>query len=311
MQGVLEFLQLTSVSWADLVTILTLILLEGTLMCDNAVALAMLVRRLPEKEQGRALRYGILGAYVFLFLALVLASWIMNQWYLKVLGGLYLLWVASGHFFRHKHETSGMETPHQPSTRRILGLSPFWSTVITVELTDIAFSVDSIAAAVALSSKLWVLMIGSMAAILCMRFAAQGFIKLLKRFPRLETSAFIAVSIIGIMLVVELPLDIFGFRQQLAPDKKYATALEYATVLHEHQHERALLQIPGIVSVNSGAVDAPSEEAFANHTEYRDARSKWHREGRAFVHINEWAASALILLVLATGFIKRKNGAAG
>jgi predicted tellurium resistance membrane protein TerC len=46
------------------------------------------VKDLPPQQRGRALRYGILGAYAFRILALAVAAWIMSKWYLKVLGGL-------------------------------------------------------------------------------------------------------------------------------------------------------------------------------------------------------------------------------
>jgi len=181
MDAIFQFLQLDTFQSSDLLVIATLIVLEGLLSCDNAIALAMLVRKLPKEQQGKALRYGIIGAYVFLFIALCLATWIVNQWYLKLLGGLYLLWIAGSHLFG-KHTDDAGQLVAKP-LRRIPGFSVFWSTVMLVELTDIAFSVDSIAAAVALSNKFWVLLTAGMVYILVMRYAAQGFIALLRIFP--------------------------------------------------------------------------------------------------------------------------------
>ena len=63
----------------DLLVVLVLIILEGLLSCDNAVVLALLVKDLPPHVRGRALRYGIIGAYVFRIAALVLATWIMSK----------------------------------------------------------------------------------------------------------------------------------------------------------------------------------------------------------------------------------------
>ena len=180
----LHFLDLDQFQYGDILVICTLIILEGLLSCDNAVALAMIVRQLPKHQQGKALRYGIIGAYLFLFIAILLATVIISQWWLKVLGGCYLLWIAGRHLFGPKQTEL-----HSSTIWRIPGLSVFWSAVVTVELTDIAFSVDSVAAAIALSGKFYVLLIAGMIYILVMRFAAQGFIKLLEVFPRLETCA--------------------------------------------------------------------------------------------------------------------------
>jgi YkoY family integral membrane protein len=304
MNDVLEFLQLTDFHATDLLVMLSIIVLEGLLSCDNAVALAMLVRRLPQEQQGRALRYGILGAYTFLFFAMLAATWIINQWYLKVLGGAYLLWVSISHF-RHAGAQADPAAPPRNVAGRILGLNAFWSTVVTVELTDIAFSVDSIAAAVALSNKLWVLYLGSMTAILVMRFAAQGFIKLLRKFPNLETAAFCAVAVIGLKLVIEFPLDVVGRTQPFAPGVTYSTAHEYHVALEKSR--APLIDIPHIITVNRGALPEPDPKAFAKESEYRLARSDWNVKGRAFIHMNEWASSLLMLFVLASGFLKKRK----
>ncbi|MFO0660745.1 MAG: TerC family protein [Polyangiaceae bacterium] len=222
MAGILEYLQLTPFQPKDLLVVISLVILEGLLSCDNAVALALLVRDLPPHQQSKALRYGIIGAYVFRIIAILAATWIIRQWYLKALGGLYLLWVAGQHFFGKKEENN--EDPDAPPATKQFGkLSVFWSMVILVELTDIAFSVDSIAASVALSNKIWVLIAGGMLGILAMRFAAQAFILLLQKFPSLEGAAFAAVAFIGLKLLLEMPLDVVGREAQFAQPPTYTT----------------------------------------------------------------------------------------
>jgi YkoY family integral membrane protein len=90
----------------------------------------------------------------------------------------------------------------------------FWPTVVVIELTDIAFAVDSILAAIALVGpkeddtpglhpKLWVVVLGGMLGVLLMRVAAAIFIRLLEKFPRFETSAYLLVSVIGLKLVAD------------------------------------------------------------------------------------------------------------
>ncbi|HEX3132375.1 MAG TPA: hypothetical protein VHX44_02200, partial [Planctomycetota bacterium] len=233
MDGILDFLDLDRFHVSDVLVIATLIVLEGLLSCDNAVALAMLVRKLPKEQQGKALRYGIIGAYTFLFVALCLATWIISQWYLKVLGGCYLLWIATSHFAQKPQ--NHLTPDEQPKTvRRILGFSLFWCMVVKVELTDIAVSVDSIAAAVALSDKFYVLLLAGFIYILMMRFAAQGFIALLHKFPHLETAAFLAITTIGLKLVLELPGDVIGREQALTEDVVYATSAQYIDAVHQH-----------------------------------------------------------------------------
>ena len=95
---------------ADLVTlaltVATLVVLEGLLSADNALVLAVMVRHLPKPQQKRALRYGMLGAFVFRLIAVVFASTLLQYWILKVLGGVYLLYIAISHL-AHGEEGPG------------------------------------------------------------------------------------------------------------------------------------------------------------------------------------------------------------
>lgn len=83
----------------------------------------------------------------------------------------------------------------------------FWKTVLVIELTDIAFAVDSILAAMALAGsrteKLWVVITGGILGVVLMRFAAAAFVRLLERFPRFELSAYLLVCVIGIKLLAD------------------------------------------------------------------------------------------------------------
>src|SRR5271168_1443816 len=78
-------------------TVATLVVLEGLLSADNALVLAVMVRHLPKHQQKRALRYGLLGAFVFRLIAVVFAATLLQYWILKVLGGVYLLFMAVSH----------------------------------------------------------------------------------------------------------------------------------------------------------------------------------------------------------------------
>jgi YkoY family integral membrane protein len=202
--------------YAGLMVIFILILIEGILSVDNAAVLATMVMRLPPHQRGKALRYGILGAYLFRGLCLALASWLINIWWLEPLGGLYLLWLAWKHFARHESvEEEGAEAVATEGNflyRHTLGrLGPFWATVAAVEVMDLAFSIDNVVAAVAyvknfpMPSKLVLVCTGVFLGILTMRFAAQGFVKLMHRFHFLETCAFVVIGILGVKLLLSVP----------------------------------------------------------------------------------------------------------
>jgi len=79
----------------------------------------------------------------------------------------------------------------------------FWSVVVAVELADLAFSLDNVVAAVALSREFWVVLTGVALGIITMRFAAGIFVRLIARYPELEAAAYLLVFNIGIMLLME------------------------------------------------------------------------------------------------------------
>jgi YkoY family integral membrane protein len=191
--------------------ILNLILIESLLSVDNAAVLATMVMDLPPHQRNKALKYGILGAYVFRGLCLVLASWLIKIWWLKPLGGIYLLWLALDYFKTEKTPTEEddlLEKEHNWLYKSTLGLlGPFWATVALVELMDLAFSLDNVFAAVALADnvpepqKLYIVLTGVFIGILAMRFVAQSFVKLMEKYPFLETAAFVVIGILGIKLL--------------------------------------------------------------------------------------------------------------
>jgi predicted tellurium resistance membrane protein TerC len=83
----------------------------------------------------------------------------------------------------------------------------FWKTVFVIEVTDIAFAVDSILAAMAVAGsqkeKLWVVITGGILGVVLMRYAASIFVRLLEKFPRFEISAYLLVSVIGFKLLAD------------------------------------------------------------------------------------------------------------
>lgn len=186
---------------SDIIIVFTLIILEGLLSVDNAVVLAIMVNHLPQKEQKKALTYGILGAITFRILALIFVIVLLKIRILILLGGLYLLFISLKHFYDKKFKSQSELNIHKKVS--IFGLSPLWSAVINVELADMVFSIDSILAARAMSPKAWVIITGGILGIITMRFVAGIFIKLIKKYPLLVDGAYIIVSIISIKLFLE------------------------------------------------------------------------------------------------------------
>ena len=185
-----------------------LILIESLLSVDNAAVLATMVMDLPEKQRNKALKYGIIGAYVFRGLCLVFAAILVDIWWLKPIGGLYLLYLSYDYFKSKATPEKDDDTLNKSENwlyRVTLGLlGQFWATVALVEVMDLAFSIDNVFAAVAFTDKLILIWIGVFIGILAMRFVAQAFVRLMEQFPFLETIAFIVIGVLGLKLTASL-----------------------------------------------------------------------------------------------------------
>jgi len=187
--------EVQSFGGADVLAIATLAILEGILSVDNSLVLAILVRTLPKEQQKKALMYGIFGAFFFRVVALVFAAHLMRFLAFKIIGGGYLVYLAMKHMFFFYKEDAHQARPKVASS--------FWKTVLIVELTDIAFSIDSITTAVAMSNKLLIIWLAGIMGIIFLRFAAGVFIRLLEKLPRLEDLAYQLIFFVGTKLLLE------------------------------------------------------------------------------------------------------------
>ena len=185
---------------SDFVTIALLIVLEGLLSADNALVMAIMVLGLPSSQHKQALRYGLLGGFAFRIVATLAAAYLIRLVWVKLLGGMYLLYLAYAHFSGHEDAN---ERRRAPQAKPWLGLSAFWATVVRVELVNLAFSIDSILVAVAMSPKLWVVVTGGILGIVAMRVVVGQLIALVQRYPALVDGAFIIIAWVGAKLCLE------------------------------------------------------------------------------------------------------------
>lgn len=192
---------------AALAVVGNLIIIESLLSVDNAAVLATMVGDLPKEQRQQALRYGIIGAYVFRGLCLLFASYLVEVWFLKPLGGLYLLYLAASYFLPKRGAQAEEDVDKEKSWiyRRTLGaFGQFWATVALIELMDLAFSIDNVFAVVAFTDNLILVCTGVFIGMLAMRLVAQAFVLLMAKYPFLETAAFVVIGILGLKLLLSL-----------------------------------------------------------------------------------------------------------
>ncbi len=184
---------------ADLATIGLLVVLEALLSADNALVMAVMVLGLPREQHARALSYGLFGAFALRIAATILATLLIRVAWVKAIGGLYLIYLVGQHFLAGE---GGPASAAQPGRT-----TAFWPTVVRLELMNLAFSVDSILVAVAMSPNKWVVLSGGLLGVLAMRVVASRLVVLMQRYPALADGAFVIILWVGLRLLIDYAHD--------------------------------------------------------------------------------------------------------
>lgn len=202
---IFEFIAATDV-WTTIKdgapVVLALILIEGLLSVDNALAIAAMASHLDEKQRKMAMNIGYIGAYGFRIVALLTASIIMDNHWLMLVGALYLVWLMCSHFAEQ-----GDDGEEGDGKAKKIPQS-FAKTIAMIAFLDLSLSFDNVVAAVAFARDSKVLVyVGVTLGIITLRLVAGYCIKLLARQPWLEHTAFLLVGFVGLLLGLELFWD--------------------------------------------------------------------------------------------------------
>lgn len=199
--------------WIELAPLLpVLVALEIILSADNAVALAAITKKLKSQDlQRKALNLGILIALVFRIFLILLAQKILKYWPFTLLASFYLLWLSIDKFFIDQSNNK-QKTDVNPDTE-----FSFWKIVILLSFTDIAFSIDSVATAVAISDQFLLVITGGIIGVIALRFTSGLFIKWLQIYPKLESAGYVAVAFVGIKLLIGVIFNSLDIPEWIMP----------------------------------------------------------------------------------------------
>lgn len=180
-----------------------LVALESVLSADNAIALAALVQGIEDdKLQRRALNLGIAVALILRIILILTATWVIKFWQFELLGAAYLLWLALQYFASNDNEEHKHHGPQ---------FSSFWQAILLIAFTDLAFSLDSVTTAIAVSEERWLVITGGIIGIVVLRFMAGLFIRWLDEFVHLQDAGYITVALVGLRLLLKV------FNSELVP----------------------------------------------------------------------------------------------
>lgn len=197
--------------------LVSLVVIEGLLSVDNALAIAALASHLPKHQQQLALKLGIIGAYLFRGLALFFVSLIIANPWLKIIGSAYLIYLMASNLAA-KSEGEDDEEAEGKERKKKPGLL---LTILQIELMDLSLSLDNVVAAVALDKRVWVVCTGVFIGILALRFLAGICIRLIEKFPVLESTAFLLIGFVGAILLVEITLELNNIHFLISSTQKF------------------------------------------------------------------------------------------
>ena len=191
--------------WVELAPLLPIIIsLELVLSADNAVALASITKNLSSIDlQKKALNIGIFIALILRILVILTAQFILDFWPVKLIGGIYLISLSISKFISINNYPSSHDNLKKNNYKSSTSLI---KVILLLSVTDLAFSIDSITAAVAISDQFLLVITGAIIGVIALRFTSGLFIKWLEIYANLEKAGYIAVCIIGVKLIIQLIL---------------------------------------------------------------------------------------------------------
>ncbi|XME00785.1 MAG: TerC family protein [Candidatus Karelsulcia muelleri] len=176
--------------------LINIVLIEALLSIDNATILTTLVKNLNKKDRKKALNYGIFGAYLFRIISLIFAAVIINMWWLKLIGGLYLIYLGINHFLKTQKEENNLF--------KMNFFSKIWGTILYVELIDFIFSIDNLFAGISYSNNPLLIFLGVFLSLFLLRISTVKLLKLTEKYSSLEDSAFFIIILLGLKLIISL-----------------------------------------------------------------------------------------------------------
>ena len=187
---------LTNIGVETYFIVIILIALEAVLSADNAIALAAIAQSIEDpKLQRQALNIGLIGAYILRMLLILTATWVVKYWQFELLGAIYLLWLVFNYFTASSSEAEDEEGKS--------GFSSLWQIIPIIAVTDLAFSLDSVTTAIAVTEEAWLIIAGGTIGIITLRFMAGLFIRWLEEYTYLENAGFITVGFVGLRLLLK------------------------------------------------------------------------------------------------------------
>ncbi|ARU59913.1 hypothetical protein CBW65_01700 [Tumebacillus avium] len=177
----------------EMLLALEILLISAILSVDNALVIGLATRHLPNGIRQRAIYWGTFGAVALRIVLSMLAIYLINLPYIKLVGGLFLLYIAFKMLGEEHAEESNMR-----------GSRGIWKAVQVIVIADLMVSVDNVLAVVAIAKgNWWLVALGILVSIPCILWGSRLIAHLLHKYPILLFLGIAVLSWTGAAMILE------------------------------------------------------------------------------------------------------------
>lgn len=198
----------------NLISLLTLSILEVVLGIDNVIFVSIIMGRLHKSQQLNARRTWMVTGIAVRVILLFCLSWLISQKgnplftlfgkgfdlasLVMIAGGLFLLYKTVKEI--HGKLEGDEEELEATATKKVSGFS---NAIFQIILVDLVFSFDSMITAVGIAKNLWVMIIAVCIAMVVMFLFSQRISDFIHKHPTLKMLALSFLVLVGVILLIE------------------------------------------------------------------------------------------------------------
>ncbi|MEI7595893.1 MAG: TerC family protein [Bacteroidota bacterium] len=194
-----------------IISLISLIALEAVLGIDNVIFLSILAGKLPQHQQKKARRLGLILAAVLRLILLSLIAIIIKlddelfSVFSHGFSGKDLVLIAGGFFLIYKstkeihHKMEGSETETTTKSKA----DTFAQVIVQILIMDVVFSIDSIVTAIGMVREVWVMYTAVISTLIIMLLASGSISAFVEKHPAFKMLALSFLLLIGFSLVAE------------------------------------------------------------------------------------------------------------
>ncbi|MBE7106645.1 YjbE family putative metal transport protein [Bacillus cereus] len=154
--------------------LLSIVIIDLVIAGDNAIVIGLIAKKLPKKQQKKAIFWGTVGAVIIRTLATLIAVWLLKIPGLLLVGGILVIWIA----FKLVALTEN------PEEKNVTSKNSLWTAIRAIIIADIVISLDNVLAVAGASHGSFLLVfLGLLISIPIVIFGSSLFIIFVDRFP--------------------------------------------------------------------------------------------------------------------------------